>query len=273
MNLYTSCQNCFFAIYDDKKEQVGCSQDMLTKIAEKTNKQIDFFSDEKANKSYNIIRNFVCPTYRPVEWGEKQAYPESRLMEEMKLKWQAMVVIDKDFTAINGEEESAEYIKNILYQLDSSFSPPSFVNIIYQKDNFVKPEIIFNKLSEKEYKFQWTLQVCKEDADLWNQVDTAFDKHKQDRCLFYTVFNNIPYIRNHFIEVRNHYFDIHNLIFEELAEVAMIEHDYGDTYFSIFHRNLNGNAVDGLLKDKIKFLNKPQEVKDEKGNSSNTTTS
>ena len=133
---------------------------------------------------------------------------------------------------------------------------PDYLTVIYEQDDYIYPEELLKAMNDYSFT-KWYIQVVAytnaeaASIDKLSQVDIAVDKYKKLNCTFYTIFDKTITSDN-----LDHYSKIHNLIFEELAEVAYIEHDYGDTFFRIFHTTLNGNAIEGTLKEKIDFLTK-----------------
>lgn len=231
--IFTACRNCYFAEFEDNK-QTGCKLNILDKVAEKTNKQILPLNDNGVESK--TILDFSCLRYRTADWGAKfSGNYEQQLQKEVYMKWHAIVFCD---SVEDGDKKT-----DALLKMDRR---PDYLSLVYPQDQYIYPVEMIQMVEKKKFS-KWYVQVVEKDYDALSQIDIAFDRFRQDNYSFYSIIKSAP--------PEDHYQKIHDLIFEEFKELAYIEHDYGSTFFKVFHLALNGNAIEGSLAEKIDYLN------------------
>lgn len=238
MDFMTSCELCCF------RDKLSCKEGELEKIKSKTGKTIKVMEGESGE--YNSIDNFTCLKYRRKEWLEKHSDDhQKQLEEEIHLKWHAIIILNQKV------DLREEYLRKVIGDLSLQKRQPDYLSILVEQDDFSFPadiKLIISDTALPTMDTEWYMQTYLKGSDIDSQVDIAVDKFKKKPCIFYTTIKNCEE------DISGHYEKMEKLIIDDMKEIAMINHDYGDTFLNIFHKKLNGNAIEGTLEEKINFL-------------------
>lgn len=199
----TICRDCVFAEFtDDAITQTGCKLGRLDKYREKEKAHI--VEDENGLEYYEI--NTFCNTCRDSTWDDKFSDPVKRVMEEVSIKVDALIIDDS-----NHDDWYNDVMKSVNSLVNQTIKPCRIVIVCYRK---LKPITALKELMDNaEIKY-----------DIVNVLDYssspyALLNHGVRRCRnqFYTVVESGD-------ELPLDYFDkLNKIINEDLSQFSMIE--------------------------------------------------
>ena len=248
-NIFTSCQPCVFAQFDDKK-QTGCDLGRLDRFHALGQTKLD--NDE----SFFIIKS-ICNTCRGDAWANKKR--GKNLIAEVEREVQ--IQFDFIITAINGEDH-AQIVNRCIKKAGECVSqkkikPKNVVFVITNKD--VNYQTLYNTLDEiiSPYGIKCKLvRVVEEDSDIYRCLDMGVQK-----CIsrYFGHFSLNDLIPNNLLIMLNEHIN------DDLKKIVMVE-PFKDMSGLILHKSLYsllGRNYNMLIQDKVKELVQEQEAENQ----------
>jgi hypothetical protein len=245
VDIKTICRDCIFAEFtDDAVTQVGCKLGRLDKYRD--NGKATAIEDDNGLEYYEI--STFCNTCRNPEWDDKFSDPVERVLKEVELKVDAVILDDSNHA--NWQDEIMTSVKSLLAQ---ELRPCRIVIVCYRKnDKFLNMRAEMEKAGIK-YDIVNVLDYAKSPYALLNQGV------KKCRNQYYTVVESGD-------ELPVDYFSkLNNILNNELGKFSMIEPQEQLTGLTVqrqLHQmvqNLTG-ATELNIVDAIKALAKEQNL-------------
>ncbi len=202
-DIRTICRDCIFAEFtEDSVTQTGCRLGRLDKYRDKG--KTNLIEDENGLEYYEI--STFCNTCRDKMWDDKFSEPVERVMNEVQLKVDAIIIDDSNHE--NWQQDIEISIKSLINQ---SLQPCRIVIVCYRK---TKPITALRELMDKSGIKYDIVNVLD-----YSSTPYALLNHGVKKCRnqFYTVVESGD-------ELQSDYFSkINSLINDELAQFSMIE--------------------------------------------------
>lgn len=123
----TICRDCIFADFtDDSVTQTGCKLGRLDKFREKNKTKL--VEDENGLEYYEI--STFCNTCRDNTWDDKFSDPIAKVLEEVKIKVDGLVIDDSNHP--NWEDDVLKSVNSLINQ---TVKPCRIVVVCYKKIN------------------------------------------------------------------------------------------------------------------------------------------
>lgn len=202
-DIRTICRDCIFAEFtDDAVTQIGCKLGRLDKFREKG--KAHPIEDENGLEYYEI--NTFCNTCRNSEWDDKFSEPVERVLKEVELKVDAVIIDDTNHD--NWQEDILTSVRSLINQ---NLRPCRIVIVCYRKTKPVTT--LRDEMDKAGIKY-----------DIVNVLDYssspyALLNHGVKRCRnqFYTVVESGDELPLDYFE------NINKIINDELGQFSMIE--------------------------------------------------
>ena len=245
VDIKTICRDCIFAEFtDDAVTQIGCKLGRLDKYRDKGKaKPIE---DENGLEYYEITT--FCNTCRNKEWDDKFSDPVERVLAEIQLKVDAIIIDDS-----NHEKWYDDIMVTVKNLINQELPPCRIVIVCYKK---TKPFSSLRDLMDKagiKYDIVNVLEYSKSPYALLN--------HGVRKCRnqYYTVVESGS-------ELPNDYFArLNSILNDELGQFSMIEPQDQLTGLTVQRKlhqmiqNLTGKTELNIV-DAVKSLAKEQNL-------------
>lgn len=203
VDIRTICRDCIFAEFtDDAITQTGCKLGRLDKFREKQKAKI--IEDENGLEYYEI--GTFCNTCRNTEWDDKFSEPVERVLKEIEIKVDAVILDDSNHE--NWQQEIETSVNSLINQ---TIKPCRIVIVCYRKTKPISTLKALMDKAEIKYDIVNVLDYCSNPYELLN--------HGAKRCRnqFYTVVESGDKLELDYFEKLN------KLINDDLAQFSMIE--------------------------------------------------
>lgn len=242
----TSCQDCVFSIVEDGS-QTGCMAGQVDKFRNAGIEVLEVFNEEQGE--FYIIKDKLCPYYRPFEIKEHFNITPEELLENIK----AQLKIPYHIVIFLRKKDSIDDLKKRLDELHSQKVKPRLVTVIDRshevQEDVRSGEII--KLFHNHYSFDyWRTQTAtardQVDSDL---IDLCYDNTKKAKYFFYMVFEASMPIPLCLSE------EIHTSLHDKMISFVALTPNgdgVGGGALKLAHAKYGGNSFQIPLEEKIK---------------------
>lgn len=236
MDYYTSCQHCYFAVWDKNNKQIGCQVNRIQKYIDR---DIVELQDED-NKTFYVIKTF-CSLCRSHSWASKQDNPVEKVYEQNSTPVDFIVVsVDQD----DPEKKILTAFKNCCEQ---KLKPKSIVVIV--KNYQLNYHNLYNELTTMSQNYDMVFKLTRitdDQYDLYKSIDHGVKQCKSPYfCVHIVGEELLPIDLTYKLDL---------LINKEAMPTSMII--YGDSSHGLICQRLLHKIYGGnnnmLLQNKIK---------------------
>ena len=243
----TSCDGCVFSIDDENGSQTGCMAGQIDKYRSAGFEVLEVFDENE--KEFYVVKDKLCPYYRPVQIKEHLGVTEEELLENIKAK----LITPYHIIIFLRKEDSIEDLRKRLDELHSQEVKPRLVTVIDRshqtQEGLRAGEII--KLFHNNYSFDyWRTQTAtardQVDSDL---VDLCYDNTKKAKYLFYMVFEASMPIPSRLSE------EIQTSLHDKMMSFVVLTPNsdgVGGGALKLAHAKYAGNSFQIPLEEKVK---------------------